>query len=257
MAPFIRPAQRIATHGHDLWPGTLQEQKGDGGFSDRVEEQDASPKLSEHLDTASDYSNSKAKPMSAAKTLSKPVRTARTSDKTGPKSTPMSASHPRYSPHAVHKRPSRTSIHRGSLSAPTSETPKPIPTSLSLPHSSLIPSLFPDQPRSEHSPSPSPPPPQTHSFSPHGGTIAAIASSFIGVSLLVVLSLLLRCYLQRNRRIKRSKLPFNQKRKAEEAHPRKKKQKGVKESLTESGIEMVRLAQRPRRDFSSQFSPSL
>ena len=71
-----------------------------------------------------------------------------------------------------------------------------------------------------------------------------------------MLCILLRCYLQRNRRIKRSKLPLNQKRKAEEAHPRKKS-KGIRESLAESGIEMVRLTQGPRRDFSSQFSPSL
>ena len=231
-------------------------QKGDGGSSDRVKEQDTSPKLPDYLDTASGYSNPKPAPISGTKAVSKPVKTARTTRKTGPKSTPKSASHPKSSPHAAHKRPSRMSIHKTASPTPTSEIPKPIPTSLSLPHPSSITPPFQGQPRSEHSPSPSPPPPQTHSLSSHIRTIAAIVGSVLAAGLLVVLCLLLRCYLQRDRKIKRSNRTLHQKRKAEEAHPRKKS-KGIRESLAESGIEMVRPTQGPRRDLASQFSPSL
>ena len=261
MAPFVPPAQQIATHKHDLWSGTLQKQKGDGGSSNEVEAQDTSPKSSDHSNTPPSYSNPKAVPMLAAKAVPKLVRTAYPTHKTGPKSTPKSASHPRSSSHAAHQRPSRTSTHEVPSNTPLPESPRAIPTSLSRPYSSLIPQPFKGHPRTEPSLIISPPPPQTHSISSHTRTIAAIAGSVSAVGLLVGLFFLLRCYCRRGGSNKRFNRTFKQKRKDEEAHPGKKPT-AVRLSTTEMNIEMVNIemvrpSQAPRRDFGSQFSPSL
>ena len=261
MAPLVLSVQRTATFKRNLRSRVFEKRRGNGGYSDMVQERDTT---SEHIlsspDAASEklsgYSKPKPAPMSAAKTVSKPMKIARTTHKIGPQSTPKTAPHPKSSFHVAPQRPSRTSTHKIPSNTPISEFPKPIPTSLSLPHPSSTSPPFQGQPRSEHSPSQSAPPPQTHSISSHTRTIAAVVGSVSAVCLLVALCLLLRYYRHRGRRNKHSKRTLIQRRKDEEAHP-KKKSNGVRESTTGVFIEMVRPTQTPRRDFGSQFSPSL
>ncbi|KAK0509199.1 hypothetical protein JMJ35_008570 [Cladonia borealis] len=170
--------------------------------------------------------------------------------------------------------PPATSIQRDTSVTPISENPKPIPTSFSRPHSSSV--LLPPQGRSPGKPSPSlsAPPPQTHSISSRNQAIGASVGSAAALGLLIVLLLLLRRYCRRgasnepSNRIDKGKqrddeahpgmkrLTFEQRRKAEEAHPKKYSNR-ARESRTGEGIMMVRPTQTERRDFGSQFSPSL